>query len=106
MNHLVFERKQGGKMVAFLELMQGVDEAEILNIETLPKYRRQGLAASLLAEALAWAIQNQRQAIWLEVRRSNEGALALYAKMGFIRISTRAKYYADGEDALVMKCSV
>jgi [ribosomal protein S18]-alanine N-acetyltransferase len=97
------ERHAGGIVVAFCEILRGVDDAEILNIETLLNHRRQGLAASLLKEALDWARLNQRTAIWLEVRAGNSGARALYTQLGFQIISTRKHYYADGEDALVMK---
>ncbi len=103
MSPLIFRRQVGVEQVAFLELMQGVDDAEILNIETSPSYRRQGLAQSLLLETLDWARQNQRQAVWLEVRAGNDAAISLYRKMGFAQISTRQRYYSDGEDALVMK---
>jgi [ribosomal protein S18]-alanine N-acetyltransferase len=99
----VLDRGDGGIVVAFCEILRGVDEAEILNIETLPSHRRQGLAASLLREAFDWAQVNQKLGIWLEVRTSNSAAIALYTKLGFQTISTRTRYYADGEDALVMK---
>ena len=102
----LLERTEHGTTVAFCEVLRGVDEAEILNIETLPSHRRQGLAQSLLLEALDWARANERANLWLEVRTSNIGAQALYAKLGFVTISTRQRYYADGSDAFVMKCSV
>ena len=100
---LFFTREAGGAVVASIEILHGVDDAEILNIETLPSHRRQGLAQSLLAEAFDWARQNQRQAVWLEVRASNDAAIQLYLKNGFLQISMRERYYADFEDALVMK---
>jgi [ribosomal protein S18]-alanine N-acetyltransferase len=102
----LLERRQGDLVVAFCEVLRGVDEAEILNIETLPSHRRQGLAQSLLLEAQDWARANERTSLWLEVRDSNRGAQALYAKLGFQRISIRSRYYSDGEDAYVMKYSV
>lgn len=95
-----------GAVVARLELLRGVEEAEILQLETHPHYRRRGLARQLLVQALAWAQSQQRRAIWLEVRPSNAPALGLYQQMGFERVRTRRRYYADGEDALVMKCTV
>ena len=101
--HLFFLRKENNDIVASLELMRGVDDAEILNIETNLSHRRQGLAQSLLLEAFDWAQQNQRQAVWLEVRSGNDAAISLYRKMGFEQISTRQRYYSDGEDAFVMK---
>jgi len=101
--NLVFTCKENDEIIASLELMQGVDEAEILDVQTLPSHRRQGLAQSLLQEAFDWARQNERNAIWLEVRTGNAGAIALYEKMGFVPISRRMQYYTDGEDAIVMK---
>jgi ribosomal-protein-alanine N-acetyltransferase len=101
--NVAFTRKENEEIVASLDLMRGVDEAEILNIETSPDHRRQGHAQSLLAEAFDWARQNQRKAVWLEVRAGNEAAINLYRKTEFVHISTRKRYYADGEDALVMK---
>ena len=39
----------------------------------------------------------------LEVRAGNEKAQALYASLGFIRVSVRKRYYEDnGEDAYLM----
>ena len=102
----LLERKADNHVLAFCEVLRGVDEAEILNIETLPSHRRQGLAQNLLQEAMVWAQTNQRSSILLEVRTSNIAAIALYTKLGFQTISTRKRYYADGEDALVMKCSI
>lgn len=101
--NLRFLHEENGEIVASIEIMCGVDDAEILNIETSPNHRRQGFAQSLLVEAFDWARQNQRQAVWLEVRASNDAAIKLYLKMGFLQISTRKRYYSDGEDALVMK---
>ncbi|MDI9334588.1 MAG: GNAT family N-acetyltransferase [Cytophagales bacterium] len=101
--HLVLTRQIEGETRATLTLMRGVDDAEILHIETHAEHRRQGLAQGLIAEAIAWARRNQRQAIWLEVRASNAAAIALYGKTGFVQISTRQCYYSDGENALVMK---
>ena len=100
---LVLTRLADGIIVASIEILRGVDDAEILNIETSPSHRRQGLAQSLLQEAFDWARQNQRQSIWLEVRAGHEAAVNLYRKMGFVKINTRKRYYSDGEDALVMK---
>ena len=39
----------------------------------------------------------------LEVRRSNDGAIALYERFGFRAAGMRRRYYQDnGEDALIM----
>ncbi len=40
--------------------------------------------------------------MYLEVRRSNVAALALYRDAGFVAVGVRARYYADDEDAIEM----
>lgn len=42
------------------------------------------------------------ESVLLEVRASNEAALRLYDSLGFQRVGLRRRYYADGEDALLM----
>jgi ribosomal-protein-alanine N-acetyltransferase len=39
----------------------------------------------------------------LEVRETNEGALAFYAAHGFEEIDRRPRYYRDGATAIVMR---
>ena len=38
----------------------------------------------------------------LEGRRGNRAVCALYYKLGFSEIAIRPRYYADGEDALML----
>jgi ribosomal protein S18 acetylase RimI-like enzyme len=40
--------------------------------------------------------------VYLEVRKSNDAALALYRSLGFASVGIRAKYYSDDEDAIEM----
>ncbi len=42
------------------------------------------------------------EAVLLEVRASNAAALRLYESLGFQRVGLRRRYYADGEDAVLM----
>jgi ribosomal-protein-alanine N-acetyltransferase len=51
------------------------------------------------------AQKQQAEVCFLEVRRSNEGAINLYRSMGFVQIGERKNYYpskSDREDALIM----
>jgi [ribosomal protein S18]-alanine N-acetyltransferase len=81
-------------------------ELEILAIATHPDRRRGGVGAALLEHALATGRAAGCPRALLEVRRGNAPAIALYQRAGFRTVHTRAGYYADGEDALVMVTNV
>jgi ribosomal-protein-alanine N-acetyltransferase len=81
-----------------------VGEMHILNIATAPAYRRTGVAHRLLTHAFIRAQQTQVAEAYLEVRKNNLGAIALYHAFGFIDGDIRRGYYSDGEDALLMHC--
>jgi ribosomal-protein-alanine N-acetyltransferase len=79
------------------------EEAEIFNVAVPPEYRKQGFAKRLMT-AFEEVVKSQGALVcFLEVRVSNLSALCLYQKFGYEKIGVRKKYYADGEDAFVMK---
>jgi ribosomal-protein-alanine N-acetyltransferase len=80
-------------------------EAHILNICVHPDYRSRGYGEKLLDEMLFRARTASVRQIFLEVRPSNERAIALYRKKGFHQVANRPAYYqAHGgrEDAAVL----
>lgn len=78
-------------------------EMHLLSIATHPDHRRRGIAARLLAHALAAGRAIGATLATLEVRRSNTPAIALYEHHGFATVHVRKGYYQnDGEDGLVM----
>jgi ribosomal-protein-alanine N-acetyltransferase len=78
-------------------------ELQILAIATRASARRRGIAGALVDKALAAARAAGCTLATLEVRRGNTPAIALYERAGFRTVATRASYYRDGEDALVMQ---
>ncbi len=92
-----------GQVAAMLVLWLIEDEAHIATIATHPGYRRQGLAEQVLIEALQAARTEGARRAYLEVRRSNTAALAMYHKYGFKQDGIRPRYYRDNqEDAILM----
>lgn len=92
-----------GAPQAFLVGWHVADELHILNVATAPAARRRGLASRLLEDVFAYAAQHHLRILLLEVRRSNEPAIALYRRHGFSIFRVRRGYYADnGEDAIEM----
>lgn len=97
----VFEQQE--RVVGFLCSWLVSGELSILNLATAPQHQRQGIAARLLQNCIERARVRGLERAWLEVRAGNRGAIALYQHFGFTEAGRRKKYYADGEDALVMQ---
>lgn len=94
---------EGGRIVGFVIFWVVVDEIHVLNVAVDPVHRRRGIARLLLAELLERGRASGLSMATLEVRRSNEPALALYAALGFRNVGVRKGYYVEErEDAIVM----
>ncbi|MDZ3822670.1 MAG: ribosomal protein S18-alanine N-acetyltransferase [Pseudoxanthomonas sp.] len=94
-----------GMVCGYGLLSAAAGEAHVLNVCVDPGQRRAGLARALMARLLDDARGLGAQRVFLEVRPSNTGAVALYEALGFHLVSRRPNYYpaAHGrEDALVM----
>lgn len=79
-----------------------LEEAHLTLLAIEPTYQRRGLGQWLLSQLLMEARQQGLQRATLEVRCSNQGAILLYQGFGFQALGRRRRYYADGEDALVL----
>jgi ribosomal-protein-alanine N-acetyltransferase len=100
---IVLERD--GEVAGYGILSVAAGEAHILNLCVEPAYRSHGYGERLLDEILFRARTSSVREIFLEVRPSNENALALYKKKGFHKVADRPAYYQahDGrEDAAVL----
>jgi [ribosomal protein S18]-alanine N-acetyltransferase len=82
-------------------------EMELLNLAVGPNWRRRGCASALINTALADCRKNGFQAVFLEVRESNQRAIAFYKKHGFAQSGRRPNYYRNPvEAALTMSLRV
>lgn len=98
---------QGQRLIGYAGILAAADEADITNVATDPDYRRRSVAHHLLQELLGKAHKKGIGAIYLEVRKSNQPAIKLYEKAGFIQEGVRKNYYQDPrEDAVIMKASL
>lgn len=95
----IFVAEVEGELAGYICLWRMVDVVHIANLAVKEEYRRRGIALRLLAEAERWA---EGLPLTLEVRISNDKAIALYEKFGFAVCGVRPGYYLDGEDALIM----
>ncbi|MDE0779780.1 MAG: GNAT family N-acetyltransferase [Alphaproteobacteria bacterium] len=101
--HGVVASLDDGVPAGFMLGREMVDEAEILTMCVMPRFRRDGLAQALLQ----WFFDQVPNAtrIVLEVVVNNEPAISLYESAGFRRVGLRLDYYGHGEtrtNALIM----
>lgn len=88
---------------AFILLRVVAGEAEVLMLATAPEARRQRRAARLLHAARCRAAAAGASTLVLEVAVGNAAALALYAGAGLVPVGRRARYYRNGDDALILR---
>jgi ribosomal-protein-alanine N-acetyltransferase len=83
------------------------DEAEVLNLAVSQENRGKREGRALLERLLKEYTGAGVSRVFLEVRESNEGAIAFYQRWGFRVIGTRKDYYQGPmESALVMELSL
>lgn len=94
-------------LIGYYVLMSVVDEMHLLNFAISAQYQGLGYARILLDQVCASARGQQFISILLEVRVSNQRALAVYTRYGFAEIGRRKAYYPLAEnrreDAIVMR---
>lgn len=94
-------------IVAMAILWVVLDEVHIGTIAVHPDFRGLGFGEKFLTEILENAFNDGVIKAFLEVRRSNENAIKLYKKLGFIIDGIRKGYYRNNqEDALLMSCEL
>lgn len=91
-----------GELIGFAGGMVVDGGVEILDVAVAPAHRREGIARKLLAHVSYDAQMLGCTSASLEVEDGNEGAIALYASLGFSESGRRRGYYGAGLDALVM----
>jgi ribosomal-protein-alanine N-acetyltransferase len=100
---VVDERTHRPQVLGYAVLWWVVDQGELANLAVDPACRGRGLGAALLDRALGRAGSAGVTEVFLEVRRSNEAARALYESRGFRTVGFRRGYYSrPREDARIM----
>lgn len=103
---LVMEDREAG-IIGYAVLWCILDQAELANMAVTPAFRGRGLGRFLLSRVLETARARGTEAVYLEVRVSNEPATRLYEGFGFTDVGTRRDYYeSPREDARVMRMSL
>jgi ribosomal-protein-alanine N-acetyltransferase len=91
-----------GRVVGYLVCSRYDTVWHLMNVAVDDSRRREGIARALL-EHLFDEADGPNEQYTLEVRPSNEPAIAMYERFGFRRAGMRRGYYHDNkEDALIM----
>ena len=103
-------READERLAGYFLLMSAVDDVHLLNITVRPDLHGQGIGRYLLNKVCELAESAGIYRVLLEVRPSNQHALAVYRHAGFQMIGIRKKYYpaagSSREDAIVMRLTL
>ena len=95
--------EMNGQIAGYCGLWTVLGEGNITNMAVSGGLRRLGIAEALMKEMEKRGMSKNVVTYFLEVRKSNEAAVNLYKKMGYVQIGVRKNFYEKPvEDALVM----
>ena len=95
--------EEGGALVGHAGIMYVLNEGHVTTVAVDPLWQGRGIATQLMSALCHHARTRKTSALTLEVRVSNERAIALYRRFGFAPAGVRKNYYSEiNEDALVM----
>jgi len=86
---------EDGKVVGAVNTQRSDDEANtwlIANVAVLPGYRRRGLALALMKATLDLIRSHGGVSALLQVDDDNLGAIDLYRRLGFVRVTTQTAW--------------
>ncbi len=90
------------EIAGYMVMYHAADEGEIPSVAVKHSLRRTGVGHALMNELFSRARSLGLTRIFLEVRRSNAAAIALYESHGFLCAGERKRFYTDPvEDALI-----
>lgn len=95
-----FVAESGGRVIGFVDLQMG-RSAFVRGLAVAKRWRGKGVGTALLERAIAHARKEGKRFIYIKVRTSNEKAIRVYQKKGFVII--REKLGVTGEPLFVMR---
>lgn len=99
----VYVVEEDGLIVGYFDYWIMYEQAQIATIGTRKSHQSQGIGQKMLDFIIQQAEKEGCEFLSLEVRVSNEKAIRLYEKNGFITANVRKNYYSDNhEDAYLM----
>ena len=94
----------GERVAGYIGSQSVLGEADMMNLAVSPDHRRQGIGQQLVERLICDLKERGTRILVLEVRASNERAINLYQKLGFVQVGRRPNYYyKPREDALILR---
>ncbi len=95
---------EGDTVAGYIGSQTVFPESDMMNVAVSPAFRRQGVGERLVLALCEELKRAGNESLTLEVRASNEAAVALYEKLGFTQVGLRKNYYRNPrEDARIMR---
>ena len=92
------------QVIGYIGSQSVMGESDMMNVAVDPAWRRRGVAEALINELINGLRIRKNHCLTLEVRVSNDAAVRLYNKLGFIKVGLRKNYYHNPkEDALILR---
>ena len=92
-----------GTVVGYVSFTIIIDECQIINFATKNEFKRQGVGKKVMEALLDYGKEHGVIKYFLEVRVSNEGAISLYKKYGFVPVGISKNHFSlPREDAILM----
>ncbi len=93
---------EGDQIVGYVICSRHDRVWHLMDLAVAPDRRREGIGSALV-QAMLDSLPGADEQVTLEVRPSNEAAIAMYERFGFKSAGVRPRYYQDNkEDALIM----
>jgi ribosomal protein S18 acetylase RimI-like enzyme len=87
-----------GYLIAYERELDGKKRPYVGGVGTDPAFQRRGIGRELM-----YAAMTGNDGLWLHVRATNTPAIKLYEAIGMRRHSQLARFYQNGDDAVVME---
>jgi ribosomal protein S18 acetylase RimI-like enzyme len=98
----------GGQAVGYVRTNDTIlmRTAWMMDVVVAPRFRRQGVASTLVLAAQSWAVQRKDRRGLLEMPSKNNPAIRLAQKLGYEFCGYNDQYYETQDIALFFGCSI
>jgi RimJ/RimL family protein N-acetyltransferase len=91
---------QNGKIIGNIDLTANprkkLQHTALIGMGILGEWRNKGVGTVLMQEAISWAtFKSKLEILWLQVFATNEAAIKLYRKMGFLEEGRQTNFFKN-----------